>query len=68
MDCTQENTLGFIELYEETSVLWDPKHPKYYNKLHKHLPTRSSEQLVDHSAQHVRRNRAEPRAVTLPDC
>ena len=76
MEWTQENTLGFIELYEKMSVLWDPNHPKYYNKLHKHLPTRSSEQLVDQSAQLVRRNarrivrtytsgRAEPRAVTL---
>jgi hypothetical protein len=76
MERTQENTLGFIELYEKMSVLWNPNHPKYYNKLHKHLPTRSSEQLVDHSAQPVRRNarrivqtytsgRAKPRAVTL---
>jgi hypothetical protein len=58
------------------SVLWNPNHPKYYNKLHKHLPTRSSEQLVDHSAQPLRRNarrivrtytsgRAEHRAVML---
>ena len=76
MEWTQDNTLGFIELYEEMSVLWDPNRPKYYNKLHKHLPTRSSEQLVDHSAQPLRRNarrivrtytsgRAEHRAVTL---
>jgi hypothetical protein len=76
MEWTQDSTLGFIELHEEISVLWDPNHPKYYNKLHKHLPTRSSEQLMDHSAQSVRRNarrfvrtytsgRAEPRAVTL---
>jgi hypothetical protein len=76
MEWTQDNTLGFIELYEKMSVLWDPNHPKYYNKLHKHLPTRSSEQLVDHSTQPVRRNarrfvrtntsgRTEPRAVTL---
>jgi hypothetical protein len=76
MEWTQENALGFIELYEEMSVLWDPNRPKYYNKLHKHYPTKSSEQLVDHSAQPVRRNarltvrtytsgRAEPRAVTL---
>ena len=75
MEWTEENTLGFIELYETIFVLCDPNHPKYYNKLHKHLPTRSSEQLVDHSAQPVRRNalrivrtytsgRAEPRAVT----
>jgi hypothetical protein len=76
MEWTQENTLGFIELYEKMSVLWDLNHPKYYNKLHKHLPTRSSEQLVHHSAQPVCRNaclivrtytlgRAEPRAVML---
>jgi hypothetical protein len=76
MEWTQETTWGFIELYENTSLLWDPNHPKYYNKLHKHLPTRSSEQLVDHNAQPVRRNvrrivrtytsdRAESRAVTL---
>jgi hypothetical protein len=76
MEWRQENTSGFIELYEKMSVLWNPNHPKYYNKLHKHFPTRSSEHLVDHSAQPVRRNarrivrtytsgRAEPRAVTL---
>ena len=70
MEWTEDNTLG---LYEKIFVLCDPNHPKYYNKLHKHLPTRSSEQLVDNSAQPVRRNaprivrtgRAEPRAVTL---
>ena len=56
MEWTEDNTLGFIELYEKMSVLWDPNHPKYYNKLHKHPPTRSSEQPVDHSAQPVRRN------------
>ena len=33
------NTLGFIELYEKMSVLWDPNHSKYYNKLHEHIPT-----------------------------
>ena len=36
MEWTQENTLGFIQLYEKMSVLWDPNHPQYYNKLHKH--------------------------------
>jgi hypothetical protein len=76
MEWTRENTLGFIELYEKMSVLWNSNYSKYYNKLQKHLPTRSSKQLVDHSAQPVRRNahrtvrtytsgRAEPRAVTL---
>jgi hypothetical protein len=39
MEWTRDNTLGFIELYENMSVLWDPNHPKYYNKLHKHLRT-----------------------------
>jgi hypothetical protein len=37
MEWTEENTLGFIELYEKMSVLWDPNHPKYYNKLHNRL-------------------------------
>jgi hypothetical protein len=50
MEWTEENTLGFIELYEKMFVLCDPNHPKY-NKLHQHYPNRSSEQLVDHSAQ-----------------
>ena len=36
MEWTKENTLDFIQLYEKTSVLWDPNHPQYYNKLHKH--------------------------------
>jgi hypothetical protein len=35
MEWTQENTLGFIQLYEKMSVLWDPNHPQYY-KLQKH--------------------------------
>ena len=65
MEWTQENALGFIELYEEMSVLWDPNHPKYYNKLHKHLPTRSSKQEDDHSAQPVRRN---SRCYVAADC
>ena len=42
MEWTQENTFGFIELHEKMFVLWDPNHLKYYNKLHKHLPTRNS--------------------------
>ena len=69
MEWTRENTLGFIELYEKMSVLWDPNHPKYYNKLRKLFHTTAA---VDHSAQPVRRTvrtytsgRAEPRAVTL---
>jgi hypothetical protein len=33
---TLENTLAFIELHQKMSVLWDPNHPKCYNKLHKH--------------------------------
>jgi hypothetical protein len=37
MGWTEENTLGFIELYENMSVLWDQNHPKYYNKLHNRL-------------------------------
>ena len=65
MEWTQENALGFIELYEEMSVLWDPNHPKYYNKLHKHLLTRSSKQGGDHSAQPVRRN---SRCYVATDC
>jgi 5'(3')-deoxyribonucleotidase len=36
MEWTQDNTLSFTELYEKTSVLWDPNHPKHSNKLHKH--------------------------------
>jgi hypothetical protein len=35
VEWTQENTSGFIELYEKMSLLWDPNHPKYYNNLHK---------------------------------
>ena len=77
MEWTQDNIMGFIELHEKMSFLWDPNHPRYYNKLHKHLPTRRSEQLVDHSAQPFRLNERrfvrtytagraeEPRALTL---
>jgi hypothetical protein len=36
MEWTQDNILSFFELYEKISVLWDPNHPKYCNKLHKH--------------------------------
>jgi hypothetical protein len=32
MEWTEDNTLGFIELYEKMSVPWDLNHPKYYNK------------------------------------
>ena len=36
MEWTQENTLALIALYQKMRVLWDPNHPRYYNKLHKH--------------------------------
>jgi len=36
MDWTQENTLALIALYQKMRVLWDPNHPRYYNKLRKH--------------------------------
>jgi hypothetical protein len=36
MEWTQENTLGFIQLYEKMSVLWDPNHLHYCNNLQKH--------------------------------
>jgi hypothetical protein len=32
----RKNALAFTELYQKMSVLWDPNHPKCYNKLHKH--------------------------------
>jgi hypothetical protein len=36
MEWTQENTLALIAVYKKMCVLWDPNHPRYYNKLHKH--------------------------------
>lgn len=35
MEWTQENTLHFIELYRRKEVLWNPGHPRYYNKISK---------------------------------
>jgi hypothetical protein len=32
MKRNNESTLTFIELYRAKPVLWDPTHPKYFNK------------------------------------
>jgi hypothetical protein len=35
MEWTQENVIGFIELYKRKEIIWDPKHPKHFNKIKK---------------------------------
>lgn len=35
MEWTQETTLYLIEMYREKELLWDAKHPWYYNKIKK---------------------------------
>lgn len=35
MEWTQEQTLELIELYRTREVLWDARHPTYYNKIRK---------------------------------
>jgi hypothetical protein len=32
MEWNNESTLRFTELYKDNPVLWDPTHPKHYNK------------------------------------
>jgi hypothetical protein len=36
VEWSKDNKLDLIQSYEKTAVLWDPNHPPYYNKLHKH--------------------------------
>lgn len=33
MEWTREKTLYFIDMYRKKDVLWDPKHPRYFNKI-----------------------------------
>lgn len=33
MEWNEENTIQFIELYEQIPLLWHAKHPQYYNKI-----------------------------------
>jgi len=33
MEWNEENTIQFIELYEQKPLLWHAKHPQYYNKI-----------------------------------
>lgn len=35
MDWTQEKCLEVIEKYREKEILWNPRHPKYYNNIKK---------------------------------
>jgi hypothetical protein len=35
MEWTQENVIGFIELYKRKVVIWGPKHPTHFNKIKK---------------------------------
>jgi hypothetical protein len=35
MEWTQENVIGFIELYKRKEIIWDPKHPMHFNKIKK---------------------------------
>lgn len=35
MEWTEERTLQFIEVYRSKVILWDTKHPSYYNKIKK---------------------------------
>jgi len=32
MEWTQESVIEFIELYKRKEVIWDTKHPMYFNK------------------------------------
>jgi hypothetical protein len=33
MEWNEENTIQFIELYEQKPLLWYAKHPQYYNNI-----------------------------------
>ncbi|KAF0748608.1 MADF domain-containing protein [Aphis craccivora] len=33
MDWNEQNTITFIEMYEQKPILWCAKHPQYYNKI-----------------------------------
>lgn len=33
MEWNEQNTITFIEMYEQKPILWYAKHPQYYNKL-----------------------------------
>jgi len=33
MEWNEQNTITFIEMYEQKPILWYAKHPQYYNKI-----------------------------------
>jgi len=33
MGWTQESVIELIELYKRKEIIWDPKHPVYFNKI-----------------------------------
>jgi len=35
MEWTQESVIEFVELYKRKEIIWDPKHPKNFNKIRK---------------------------------
>jgi hypothetical protein len=35
MEWTQENVIGFIELYKRKEIIWDPNNQMHFNKIKK---------------------------------
>lgn len=36
MEWNEQNTNQFIEIYQSKQILWNVKHPLYYNKMKRH--------------------------------
>jgi hypothetical protein len=35
VEWTQESAIGYVELYKRKEIIWDPNHPKNFNKIKK---------------------------------
>ncbi|RZF48460.1 hypothetical protein LSTR_LSTR009144 [Laodelphax striatellus] len=55
MEWSKENILEFIDLYKETTVLWDPRDPFHYNKVKKNEAWEDIAREIGRSADECRR-------------
>ncbi|XP_022186586.2 uncharacterized protein LOC111045461 [Nilaparvata lugens] len=55
MEWSKENILEFIDLYKETTVLWDPKDPFHYNKVKKNEAWEDIAREIGRSAEECRK-------------
>jgi 3-deoxy-D-manno-octulosonic-acid transferase len=47
MEWTQENVIEFTEIYKRKEIIWDPKHPKHFNKIENKMHWRNWEKKMN---------------------